>query len=49
MNFLKSIIRKSYEKNSVAIILGGNDVLNLSSKIADLLLEINNKYKITVL
>jgi spore coat polysaccharide biosynthesis predicted glycosyltransferase SpsG len=36
-------------RNSVAIILGGNDVLNLSSKIADLLLEINKKYKITVI
>jgi UDP-2,4-diacetamido-2,4,6-trideoxy-beta-L-altropyranose hydrolase len=35
--------------NSVAVILGGNDTLNLSSKIADLLLEINNKYKITVI
>ncbi|WP_165786820.1 UDP-2,4-diacetamido-2,4,6-trideoxy-beta-L-altropyranose hydrolase [Aliarcobacter cryaerophilus] len=35
--------------NSVAIILGGNDILNLSSKIADLLLEINNKYKITII
>lgn len=36
-------------RNSVAIILGGNDVLNLSSKIASLLLEINKKYKITVI
>lgn len=36
-------------KNSVVIILGGNDVLNLSSKIANLLLQINNKYKITVI
>ena len=36
-------------RNSVAIILGGNDVLNLSSKIANLLLQINNKYKITVI
>ena len=35
--------------NSVVIILGGNDVLNLSSKIANLLLQINNKYKITVI
>ena len=40
---------KKIEKNSVAIILGGNDILNLSSKITDLLLEINNKYKITVI
>ena len=36
-------------KNSVAIILGGNDVLNLSSRIANLLLEINDKYKITII
>ena len=36
-------------KESIAIILGGNDVLNLSSKIADLLLEINKKYKITII
>lgn len=36
-------------RNSVVIILGGNDVLNLSSKIANLLLQINNKYKITVI
>lgn len=35
--------------NSVAIILGGNDILNLTSKIVNLLLEINNKYKITVI
>lgn len=41
--------KEKIAKNSVAIILGGNDVLNLSSKIADLLLEINNKYKITVI
>jgi UDP-2,4-diacetamido-2,4,6-trideoxy-beta-L-altropyranose hydrolase len=36
-------------KNSIAIILGGNDVLNLSSKIANLLLKINKDYKITVI
>ncbi len=41
--------RTKVTRNSVAIILGGNDVLNLSSKIADLLLEINKKYKITVI
>ena len=41
--------RKKVTRNSVAVILGGNDVLNLSSKIADLLLEINKKYKITVI
>ena len=36
-------------KNIIAIILGGNDVLNLSSKISNLLLEINKKYKITII
>ena len=41
--------RKKVTRNSVVVILGGNDVLNLSSKIADLLLEINKKYKITVI
>ncbi len=41
--------RVKVTRNSVAIILGGNDVLNLSSKIASLLLEINKKYKITVI
>lgn len=37
------------QNNSVAIILGGNDILNLSSKIADLLFEINENYKITII
>ena len=37
------------QKNSVAIILGGNDIFNLSSKIADLLFEISENYKITVI
>lgn len=41
--------RVKVTRNSVAVILGGNDVLNLSSKIADLLLEINKKYKITII
>lgn len=41
--------KNKVKRNSVAIILGGNDILNLSSKIADLLLEINNKYKITII
>jgi UDP-2,4-diacetamido-2,4,6-trideoxy-beta-L-altropyranose hydrolase len=36
-------------KKSIAIILGGNDVFNLSSTIADLLLEIDTQYKITVI
>lgn len=36
-------------KNSIAIILGGNDVLNLSSKIALYLFEINENYKITII
>jgi len=37
------------KKDSVAIILGGNDVLNLSSKIADYLLKLNNNYKISII
>lgn len=37
------------QNNSFAIILGGNDILNLSSKIADLLFEINENYKITII
>jgi UDP-2,4-diacetamido-2,4,6-trideoxy-beta-L-altropyranose hydrolase len=37
------------QKNSVAIILGGNDVLNLSLKAAKLLLKINSNYKISVI
>lgn len=41
--------RVKVTRNSVAVILGGNDVLNLSLKIADLLLEINKKYKITII
>lgn len=41
--------KKKIEKNSVAIILAGNDVLNLSSKIAFYLLELNSKYKISVI
>lgn len=36
-------------KNSVAIILGGNDVLNLSSEIASYLFEINETYKVTII
>ena len=40
---------KKIEKSSIAIILGGNDVLNLSSKVALFLFEINNKYKISVI
>jgi UDP-2,4-diacetamido-2,4,6-trideoxy-beta-L-altropyranose hydrolase len=34
---------------SIAIILGGNDILNLSLKIANLLLEIDTNYKITII
>lgn len=41
--------KSKIKKNSVAIILGGNDILNLSLKIANLLFEINNKYKITII
>lgn len=37
------------QKNSVAIILGGNDALNLSCKIAQDLSLINDKYKISVI
>lgn len=37
------------QKNSIAIILGGNDALNLSSKIAEYLTLINEKYKISVI
>ncbi len=36
-------------QNSVAIILGGNDVLNLSSQIASYLFEIDKNYKITII
>jgi len=36
-------------KNSIAIILGGNDVLNGSSTITKLLLNINPNYKISVI
>lgn len=41
--------KKKVEKKSIAIILGGNDILNLSSKISSYLLEIDNKYKISVI
>jgi len=41
--------RVNVTRDSIAVILGGNDVLNLSSKIANLLLEINKKYKITII
>lgn len=36
-------------EDSIAIILGGNDVLNLSSKIADYLFEINTSYQISII
>lgn len=36
-------------KNSVAIILGGNDVLNLSSQIASYLFGIDKNYKIAII
>ncbi|MFA7083394.1 MAG: UDP-2,4-diacetamido-2,4,6-trideoxy-beta-L-altropyranose hydrolase [Arcobacteraceae bacterium] len=36
-------------QNSVAIILGGNDILNCSFKLTQLLLQINPKYKITII
>ena len=38
-----------FVKNSVAIILGGNDVLNVSSAVASLLFAINPSYKITII
>ncbi|WP_320035355.1 UDP-2,4-diacetamido-2,4,6-trideoxy-beta-L-altropyranose hydrolase [Halarcobacter sp.] len=41
--------KKKPEKKSIAIILGGNDVLNLSSKISKYLLKIDNKYKISII
>jgi UDP-2,4-diacetamido-2,4,6-trideoxy-beta-L-altropyranose hydrolase len=47
--FFKKYNNKKIEKNSVAIILGGNDVLNLSLKVALFLLEINSKYKVSVI
>lgn len=40
---------KKFVKDTVAIILGGNDILNLSLKIASYLFEINKNYKITVI
>lgn len=40
---------KKIIKNSIAIILGGNDVLNLSLKIALYLCEINENYKVTII
>jgi UDP-2,4-diacetamido-2,4,6-trideoxy-beta-L-altropyranose hydrolase len=36
-------------QNSIAIILGGNDVLNVSSTLTALLLQINKNYKITLI
>lgn len=46
--FFEKYDKKSIEK-SVAIILGGNDVLNLSLKVASYLFEINEDYKITII
>lgn len=46
--FLESKKEKTF-KNSVAIILGGNDILNLSSKISDFFLEIDDKYKVSII
>jgi UDP-2,4-diacetamido-2,4,6-trideoxy-beta-L-altropyranose hydrolase len=37
------------QKNSVAIILGGNDSLNLSLKVSELLLAINPNYQISII
>lgn len=44
-----NIYKKKVDKKSIAIILGGNDVLNLSSIISNYLLEIDDKYKISVI
>jgi len=41
--------KNSKDDNKIAIILGGNDIQNLSLKIAKLLKSINPKYKITVI
>lgn len=41
--------KKKVDKKSIAIILGGNDVLDLSSKISNYLLELDSKYKISVI
>ncbi len=46
--FLKKY-KNSKNDNKIAIILGGNDIQNLSLKIAKLLKNINPKYKITVI
>ncbi|XOB62018.1 UDP-2,4-diacetamido-2,4,6-trideoxy-beta-L-altropyranose hydrolase [Campylobacterota bacterium DY0563] len=37
------------EKKSIALILGGNDVFNLSTKIVKLLFNLDSSYKITVI
>lgn len=37
------------EKKSIALILGGNDVFNLSTKIAKLLFNLDSSYKVTVI
>ncbi len=41
--------KKPKNKNKIAIILGGNDIKNLSLKIAKLLQKISNNYKITII
>lgn len=46
--FFKPYTKKAI-KNSVAIILGGNDVLNCSSLLAHLLLSINSSFQITII
>jgi spore coat polysaccharide biosynthesis predicted glycosyltransferase SpsG len=46
--FFESYTKKA-TKNSVAIILGGNDVLNCSSLLAHLLLSINPAFTITII
>ena len=46
--FFKKFPSKT-KPNTIAIILGGNDVLNLSAKISKLLLKINAQYKISII
>ena len=41
--------KKTKNNNKIAIILGGNDIKNLSLKIAKLLQKIDKKYKITII
>jgi len=44
-----NVYNNPVKNNNIAIILGGNDVLNLSAKIASLLLEIDKTFNIVIL